>query len=122
MWALGLSLFEIIAGKQPFANMSSFQTMMAIRTWTPTLPSNPKISNDMKELITSLYVDSLKFSLGFFLYYLLFRLKHNVEERPRTYLEILDVPSIRDVSENPSNEEIAFVTHILDNIPPSNEQ
>jgi len=40
--------------------------MMAIRTWTPTLPSNPKISNDMKELITLLYVDSLKFSLGFF--------------------------------------------------------
>jgi len=46
---------------------------------------------------------------------------HNVEDRPRTYLEILDIQSIRDVSENPSNEEIAFVTHILDNIPPSNE-
>jgi serine/threonine protein kinase len=76
MWALGLSLFEIIAGKQPFANMSSFQTMMAIRTWTPTLPSNPKISNDMKELITFLYVDSLKFSLGFF--YIIYYLDSNI--------------------------------------------
>jgi serine/threonine protein kinase len=56
MWALGLSLFEIVAGKQPFANMSSFQTMMTIRTWTPSLPSNPRISNDMKQLIISLYV------------------------------------------------------------------
>jgi hypothetical protein len=124
MWALGLSLFEIVAGKHPFANMTSFQTMMTIRTWSPTLPSNPKISDDMKQLITYLYVDFFfKFSLSFFLYYyLLFRLMHNVEDRPRTYLEILDIQSIRDVSENPSNEEIAFVTHILDNIPPLNEQ
>lgn len=50
-----------------------------------------------------------------------FRLKKNVEERPRTYLEILDVPSIRDINEIPSDEEKAFVTFILDNIPPSNE-
>jgi hypothetical protein len=57
MWALGLSLFEIVAGKQPFANMSSFQTMMTIRSWTPAIPSNPKISNDMKQLITYLYVN-----------------------------------------------------------------
>lgn len=56
MWALGLSLFEIIAGKQPFANMSSFQTMMTIRTWNPTIPSNPNISNDMKQLIIHLYI------------------------------------------------------------------
>jgi len=102
MWALGLSLFEIIAGRQPFANMSSFQTMMTIRTWNPTLPANPKISNDMKQLITYL-------------------LKKSVEERPKTYLEILDIPSIRDVNENPSSEEKAFVAHILDNIPPLNE-
>jgi hypothetical protein len=56
MWALGLSLFEIVAGKQPFANMSSFQTMTTIRTWIPIIPSNPKISNDMKQLITYLYI------------------------------------------------------------------
>jgi serine/threonine protein kinase len=67
MWALGLSLHEIIAGKQPFANMSSFQTMMAIRSWTPTIPSSPKISNDMKQLITHLYINSL-----IFLYFLIF--------------------------------------------------
>lgn len=56
MWALGMSLLEIIAGKHPFANMSSFQTMMTIRTWNPTVPTNPKISNDMKQLTTHLYV------------------------------------------------------------------
>ncbi|CAF2472814.1 unnamed protein product [Rotaria sp. Silwood2] len=102
MWALGLSLFEIVAGKQPFANMNSFQTMKTIQAWTPTIPANPKISNDMKHLITQL-------------------LKKTVEERPKTYLEILEVSSIESVSTNPSNEEITFVTHILDNIPPLNE-
>jgi hypothetical protein len=51
----------------------------------------------------------------------LFRLKKNVEERPRTYLEVLDIPSIRDVNENPSDEEKAFVIDILDNIPTLNE-
>ncbi len=56
MWALGLSLFEIVIGKQPFANMSSFQTMTTIRTWTPIIPTNSKISDDIKLLITSLYV------------------------------------------------------------------
>ena len=56
MWALGLSLLEMILGKQPFANMTSFQTMMTIRSWTPIIPANPKISDDMKQLITSLYV------------------------------------------------------------------
>jgi hypothetical protein len=56
MWALGLSLLEIVVGKQPFANMSSFQTMTTIRTWTPTIPTNPQISDDIKQLITYLYV------------------------------------------------------------------
>ncbi|CAF0884213.1 unnamed protein product [Rotaria sordida] len=102
MWALGLSLFEIVVGKQPFANMTSFQTMTTIRTWIPTIPANPKISNDMKHLITYL-------------------LKRNVEERPKTYLEILEIPSIQNVSAIPSNDEITFATHILDNIPPLNE-
>jgi serine/threonine protein kinase len=120
MWALGLSLLEIVGGGQPFANMSSFQTMMTIRAWTPTIPTNPKISNDMKQLITYLYVDFFS-PLHSFFYYLFFRLKRNVEERPRTYLEILDIPSIKDINVNPSDDEKAFVSRILDNIPPSNE-
>ena len=57
MWALGLSLFEIVAGKQPFANMAPLQVIRAIQTWDPIIPSAPKISNDMKYLIEWLYVD-----------------------------------------------------------------
>lgn len=102
MWALGLSLFEVVTGKHPFANMTSFQTMMSIRTWTPTIPSTPKISDDMKDLIKNL-------------------LKKNVEERPKTYLEVLDTPSIQNVNEIPSAEEKAFVVQIIDTIPPSND-
>ncbi|CAF1068325.1 unnamed protein product [Adineta steineri] len=102
MWALGMSLLEIVTGKQPFASLSSFHTITAIRTWNLTLPVNPKISNDMKQLLTYL-------------------LKRTVEERPKTYLEILEIPSIRDVSENPSDEEKAFVIRVLDNLLPLNE-
>jgi amino acid transporter len=120
MWALGLSLFEIVVGKQPFEKMSSFQKMREILVWTPTIPLKPEISNDMEVLITSLYVCFL--FIFIYIYILFFRLKRNLEERPRTYLEILEMPFIRDISENPSDEEKAFVTHILDNIPPLNEQ
>jgi len=56
MWALGLSLFEIVVGKQPFENMTLFQKMTQIPLWTPTIPLKPEISNDMEVLITSLYV------------------------------------------------------------------
>lgn len=56
MWALGLSLFEIIIGTQPFLQMSIFQRTKTIRTWTPVWPSNRHISDDMKELVISLYV------------------------------------------------------------------
>ena len=69
MWALGLSLLEIVTGKHPFANMTSWQTLTAIRTWTANIPANPKISDDMKQLLTYLYV-SLAFlgiTLGLFL-------------------------------------------------------
>lgn len=122
MWALGLSLLEIVAGKQPFANMTSLQTMTAIRAWMPTIPANSKISNDMKELITHLYVFCLfrKLILVCFLFNSC-RLKRNVDERPKTYLEILEIPSIGNITEQPSDEEKAFVTNILDNIRRSNE-
>lgn len=123
MWALGLSLYEIVAGKHPFANMTSFQTMMTIRTWTPTIPSTPKISDDMKDLIANLYVFRLSTNDYYYYYCFLFkfRLKKNVEERPKTYLEVLDTPSVQNVSETPSIEEKAFVVHIIDTIPPSND-
>jgi hypothetical protein len=64
---------------------------------------------------------------NYYLYRLVFfildflRLQKNVDERPKTYLEVLDIPSIRDVSENPSIKEKAFVANILDSIPPLNE-
>ena len=51
----------------------------------------------------------------------IFRLKRNLEERPKTYLDILDVSSIKNTSENPSDEEKTFVIHVLDNLPPLNE-
>jgi len=47
-----------------------------------------------------------------------FRLKFDSHERPKTYDEILEIPSIRNVSEIPSSEEVAYVTSVIDNISP----
>lgn len=56
MWALGMSLFEIVAGRHPFSNLSTFQIMVTIRTWTPILPTNRNLPDEMKGLILALYV------------------------------------------------------------------
>ena len=57
MWALGLSLLEIVAGEHPFAKMNIMQIIMAIQTWNPVMPEQPAISEDMKYLIDHLYVN-----------------------------------------------------------------
>lgn len=49
------------------------------------------------------------------------RLKTNVEERPKSYLDILDTPSVKNVNPTPSAEEQAFVQHVIDNLVPIND-
>ena len=56
MWALGISLLEIITGKHPFSRMPILLMMVTLTTWTPTFPSNDKISTEMETLIKHLYV------------------------------------------------------------------
>ena len=56
MWALGMSLLEIIAGRHPFAQMSSYHIMTTIRTWVPILPNHPPVSDEIRGLVLSLYV------------------------------------------------------------------
>lgn len=48
----------------------------------------------------------------------LFRLKRNLEERPKTYLEILELPAVKNVTETPSADEKAFINRVIDSIPP----
>ncbi|CAF5105277.1 unnamed protein product, partial [Rotaria sp. Silwood1] len=45
-------------------------------------------------------------------------LRHDVNERPRYYSDILSMSSMISVEENPSNDEINLVNYVLDALPP----
>ncbi|CAF3549652.1 unnamed protein product [Rotaria sp. Silwood1] len=67
------------------------------KNWIPPLPSNATISDEIDNLIRQL-------------------LKIDWHERPKTYSEILEIPSICNVSEIPSTEEVGYATRVIDNI------
>jgi mitogen-activated protein kinase kinase len=52
MWAFGISLLEIINGKNPFADWDSYGQAFGILRWVPSVPAT--ISVDMHELILQL--------------------------------------------------------------------
>ncbi|CAF1143406.1 unnamed protein product [Adineta steineri] len=52
MWALGISLIEIINGKHPFADYESYGIAFKILEWEPTVPAT--VSSDTQALILQL--------------------------------------------------------------------
>jgi serine/threonine protein kinase len=52
MWALGISLLEVISDKHPFASWTLSAIPFKILMWKPTLPM--PVSDDMQELILHL--------------------------------------------------------------------
>ncbi|CAF5141219.1 unnamed protein product, partial [Rotaria sp. Silwood1] len=52
------------------------------------------------------------------IYFIFIRLRHDVNERPRYYSDILSMSSMISVEENPSNDEINLVNYVLDALPP----
>jgi len=52
MWALGISLLEIINGKHPFADWDSYGIYFGILRWIPSVPAT--VSDDIQELILQL--------------------------------------------------------------------
>jgi serine/threonine protein kinase len=52
MWALGISLLEIINGEHPFADDASYGLDLKCLTWEPTIPAT--ISDDVQEFILQL--------------------------------------------------------------------
>ncbi|CAF0919823.1 unnamed protein product [Didymodactylos carnosus] len=97
MWALGISLLEIASGVHPFERLQQFELITKIATWIPQIPNT--ISTEMSEFIFIL-------------------LKIDLNQRPSSYNEILEMSVVKNVSEQPSTEEINFVTSILEKIPP----
>ncbi|CAF3547303.1 unnamed protein product [Rotaria sp. Silwood1] len=96
MWSLGITLVEIIIG-QYLPDDQIYLPFSPKKNWIPPLPSNETISDEIDNLIRQL-------------------LKIDWHERPKTYSEILEIPSIFNVSEIPSTEEVAHVTRVINNI------
>jgi serine/threonine protein kinase len=58
MWALGISLFEIIAGENPFPSNSSIH-WCTLFNWEPETEIPATVSKDMSDCILDLYVHLL---------------------------------------------------------------
>ncbi|CAF3858786.1 unnamed protein product [Rotaria sp. Silwood1] len=95
MWALGISLLEIINGQHPFYNVDPNALPFKLPYWEPKVPTT--VSNEMQQLIQDL-------------------LKRNPEDRPRSYDDILHRSVISNMPQIPSNDERDFVRRIIDKI------
>ncbi|CAF1059778.1 unnamed protein product [Rotaria sp. Silwood1] len=98
MWALGMSLLEISQGHLPLASEPIMSFMAQMKNgWQPDLPLT--LNENTRDLLSLL-------------------LRHDVNERPRYYSDILSMSSMISVEENPSNDEINLVNYVLDALPP----
>jgi hypothetical protein len=84
--------------------------------WQPDLPLT--LSQQTQDLISILYVSNfLKYSFSL-IFVFEKRLRHDVNERPRYYSDILSMSSMSTLEQNPSEEEINLVDKVLDLFPP----
>ncbi|CAF3646969.1 unnamed protein product [Rotaria sordida] len=93
MWALGISLLEIVIGKHPCLAPDDSDQYLKIATWNPEVPKDI-IGNDIREFILHL-------------------LNEEVKQRPRSYTEILNMSFIRDLPQEPTSDECIFVNHVI---------
>ncbi|UJR17859.1 hypothetical protein I4U23_004758 [Adineta vaga] len=99
MWALGISLLEIIVGKHPHADWTqsdepSFDRLLC---WDRVVPET--VSSPMQKLVLHL-------------------LQNVAEERPGSYSDILNYLSTRQMISAPSEDDYDFVRRVFDNISP----
>ncbi|CAF1325833.1 unnamed protein product [Adineta steineri] len=92
MWALGISLIEIIAGKNPFTAYSFGEVLDKISKWEPVVPTT-----------VSIVVQAFILQL----------LKKEADERPRSYKDIINDSFIRHMTSIPSSDEIDFIQHVI---------
>ncbi|CAF3888939.1 unnamed protein product [Adineta steineri] len=92
MWALGITLIEIIEGKHPFDSYKSDGVDPITATWEPKVPTT--VSNDARAFILQL-------------------LKKEANERPRSYMDIIKHSFICNMTAIPSSDEIDFIRHVI---------
>ncbi|CAF3647791.1 unnamed protein product [Rotaria sordida] len=93
MWALGITLLEIVIGKHPCLASNDSDQYLKIATWNPEVPT----------MIIFDYMQK----------FILYLLKKESEQRPGSYIEILNMSFIRDLSEQPTNDECNFVADVM---------
>ncbi|CAF4012671.1 unnamed protein product [Adineta steineri] len=92
MWALGISLIEIIAGKHPFARYARCELPFKILTWEPVVPTTVSI-------VAQAFILQL--------------LRKEADERPRSYMDIINDSFICNMTAIPSDDEIDFIQHVI---------
>ncbi|CAF4242336.1 unnamed protein product, partial [Adineta steineri] len=92
MWALGISLIEIIAGKHPFARYARCELPFKILTWEPVVPTTVSI-------VAQAFILQL--------------LRKEANERPRSYMDIINDSFICNMTAIPSDDEIDFIQHVI---------
>ncbi|CAF1453379.1 unnamed protein product [Adineta ricciae] len=98
MWALGISLLEIITNKHPFEDWPEDNNRyFKIILWERTVPEG--ISAPMRRLILHLLMNS-------------------ADDRPSSYKDILDTLVEHDMISAPSDADNHFVSQVMINIPP----
>ncbi|CAF3606085.1 unnamed protein product [Rotaria sp. Silwood1] len=93
MWALGMSLLEIVLGKHPCLASDDSAQYRKIAAWNPEVPI-AIISDNIRRFILQL-------------------LNKKAEQRPRSYTEILNIPFIRNLPQEPTNDECIFINNII---------
>ncbi|CAF4063765.1 unnamed protein product [Adineta steineri] len=97
MWALGMSLLEVSQGYLPLSSESIMSFMSHMKNdWQPDIPTT--LSQQTRDLISIL-------------------LERDVNQRPRYYNDILSMPSMTTLEQNPSEDERNLIENILKSLP-----
>ncbi|CAF1293348.1 unnamed protein product [Rotaria sordida] len=94
LWALGITLIEIVNGQHPYISSNSLDQCIKINNYNPTI-SNKIISKEIEDFILSL-------------------LKRNVQDRPISYDEILNMLFIKRIPNEPTINELNFIKSVIE--------
>ncbi|CAF2844183.1 unnamed protein product [Rotaria sp. Silwood2] len=94
LWALGISLIEIINGQHPYMGSDILDHWILFQRFNPTI-SNRNFSKNIEDLILSL-------------------VKKNVQCRLDSYSKILSMPFIQNIPKESTIDEIKFIESVIE--------
>ncbi|CAF1234654.1 unnamed protein product [Rotaria sp. Silwood1] len=94
LWALGISLIEIISGQHPCIGSDILDQWGKIQSFNPTI-SNKSLSKNIEALILSL-------------------VEKDVQYRPNSYSQILSMPFVQNIPKESTIDEINFIGSVIE--------